>query len=652
MTELASLPNPFVDTVVQDAWQSPPDVVAIHDQVFQACLSCLQSARRGYSDSVLVFGPAGSGKTHLLSRLQRHLQATRQDAPDRELQCVFVFVRLQTSPRLLWQHLRRRLANDLMRRDQGVTQVQRLVAHQLAASRGESPSQWVLALRVLSHHQEDEVSTYLAEVAQTVGLGRDVCIVLDHLVCNRFVQDAAAWLAGDSLPEAALARLGLGPSEAEDREDAARQTVTALCRLAGATLPIVFCFDQVEALQQSPADREGFFRFGRLAADLHDADDNVVLITCVQSALLELFEDSVREADRHRVFRRRAILEPLTRAQVEELVGMRLDSLPELVALRGEQSGSRLFPFDGQWIDELIRVPPSTPRHVLSRCSERFDALQKGRVVPRPALPVFLGEELAERRRGASCLKDPADVERILLHGLAAHAEIRGTAVPGKSEVTSGVDWVLSAEPAELLSVRNETNMTSLARRLRHLLELPKEKLSHLVLVRDPRLAVSRSAKKTLEYLQDLSQRGVRLVRPHVEALAALEALSSLLSDAKSGDLANAGDPVAPGTVLSWLRGLTEDSVLEAADSLVSEFSGTASSPAPSSDALLEELGALLALERMVLLEELAQRLERPRAAIHDLARNHPGRFGILEGPPGLVFDLAGITAEEGSHDH
>ena len=148
MTELSTLKNPSATNVVQDAWQAPPDVTAIHREVFQACLAGIDSASRGTPDSLLIYGSAGSGKTHLLTRLQRHLAETAAAAPDRVLRCVFVFVRLQTSPLLLWQHVRKRFASDLMRRDQGVTQLQRLVAHQLSLSNGDSPRLRVMELRV------------------------------------------------------------------------------------------------------------------------------------------------------------------------------------------------------------------------------------------------------------------------------------------------------------------------------------------------------------------------------------------------------------------------------------------------------------------------------------------------------------------------
>ena len=284
MTKLPSLANPFRDNVVQDAWQDPIDISEIHADAFEACKAGIDSAARAVPDSLLVYGGAGSGKTHLLSRLQRHLGDTARAAPDHTLHCVFSSARLQTNPLLLWQHVRRRLASDLMRREQGLTQLQRLVAHQLGLVEGRSPRAAILELRVLQAEDQQALSQHLRELATKLDLPRNLCVALEHLILNRNVRDASAWLAGDSLPEPALTELGVGLDLEEDREESARQVVTALCRLAGETLPIVFCFDQVESLQRSAQDEEALFRFGRMAADLHDADANVFIITCLQVA--------------------------------------------------------------------------------------------------------------------------------------------------------------------------------------------------------------------------------------------------------------------------------------------------------------------------------------------------------------------------------
>ncbi len=646
MTELATLPNPFRDYVVLDAWQSPADVVEIHSDVFRACLAGIDSAAGGVPDYLLIYGAAGSGKTHLLTRLQRHLAQTARDAPDQVLRCVFVFVRLQTVPQLLWQHVRRRLATDLMRRDQGLTQLQRLIAHQIAVRAGKSPRAAVFRVRVLAGDDQAALSRQVSELTASLSLPRDLSIVIEHLTLNRSVRDAVAWLSGDSLPESALGQLGLGPDTQDDREQAARDTVTALCRLAGETLPIVFCFDQVEALQRSSDDKEAFFRFGQMAADLHDTDPNVFLVTCLQSAALMLFRDAIRKADFERMAKRHATLETLDAGQVEQLIRSRLDSVPELVALRQKRPAEPFFPFSRGFIAELAADRTScVPRQVLSSAARRFEELQRHHEVDRIETGDFLAEELFLRQQAAKPELTPADTTRLVLQGAELLAKLEGQDV---SDRDSGrVDLVLGSASKVALSVCNEADGRSLGPKLKALLEeYPRRDSARLVIVRDPRLTIGKAAVKTREHLAELQSRGAVLVEPTLAALAALEALQSILSDAKSGDLANDGSPVLDGAVLAWLRSLKGDISVEPVFELFGAIM-TEDGNAPQR-AEEQDLAELLAREHVLTLGALSQRLRHSSDVLLGIARQNPERYLVLEGPPLLLLDIAGTSAETG----
>lgn len=635
MNPLAALPNPFDGTVVADAWSAPAvDVGAIHREAFDQCLRALEGVSRGKADSILIYGPAGSGKTHLLARLQAHLAATSSSAADGGLRCVFVSVKLQTNAQILWQYVRRRLASDLLRKQQGLTQLQRLVAHQLASARGNTPRHWVMALRVLPGSDSEAVTEYLHDVADRLEIGRDLCVVLDHLVNNKHTMDAKAWLSGDSLPESALASLGLGAEEHEDREDEARRIVTALCRLAGETLPIVFCFDQIEALQGGGDDRDALFRFGRMAADLADADEDVLLISCIQSAFLETLNASVRDADRDRVFKRRAVLAPLARDEVEALVASRLESVPALAELRVGAHGSRFYPFDAREIAALTKTMPCVPRKVIAAASVAFERL--ARVVeptPPASADAFVGDAYAARRAAAIEQGRPEESRDTLMHGLPLLYAVRGA--PRSAQRLPGVDLVLTARDGLVgVAICNETNMRSLAARLRHLSSSGDTSSgARLALVRDPRLPISKGAKKTLEYLADLEQRGARVVSPSVEALAALSALRSLLSDARAGDLAARGDAVGEATVSAWLAKNLDDALADLCDAI----EGTAN---PAGAALARELSDLVVRRCVIALDEASKEIGASPEVALATARRSPDRFGVLEGPPVVLFAL------------
>lgn len=666
MNDLASLPNPFRDHVVLDAWQSPADVADIHRNVFEACVEGIDAASRGEPDSLLVYGPAGSGKTHLLTRVQRHLAETARQAPDQVLRCVFVFVRLQTAPQLLWQHMRRRLAGDLMRRDQGLTQLQRLLAHQIGHHGHLGARGGVMSLRVLGAADPEALSTHLTEVAAKLGLPRDLTIVLEHLVMNRWIRDASAWLAGDSLPESVLAGLGLGTDLEAEREGAAREVVLGLCRLAAETLPIVFCFDQVEALLRTPEDREAFFRFGRLAADLHDADPNVFLLTCVQSSQLLALQRSVLEADFDRFAKRRVALDPLRPVEVESLVLTRLRAAEPLAPLREARAGVELFPFTQSFVGSLARIEPCVPRRVLAECARRFEELQHGgppRLVDDAA---FLTSQLDGRVSATASQLGSGDLRGVIVRGAEVLAGLgQVTVVPRDPERDAEIDLVLEdarSRRRAAISVRDEADGRSLRPRLAALAaQVSRPDGARLVVVRDPRVPISSKAVKVREQLVDLCARGALVVEPTVEALAALATLSSILADSKAGDLANEGDTVGEGVVLAWLRGLgaRDPARVAPVDQLLGALfaapAQAASSP-PSNDARAaaaraeeearQALAELLARSRMVELEAAGRELGAAPDRLLALARRDPDRVLVLEGPPALLLDMAGVIAE------
>jgi hypothetical protein len=669
------LANPFRGAVVQDAWQAPADVSEIHDDVFRACLEGIRSARGGTPDSVLIHGAAGAGKTHLLTRLQRHLALTRDQAPDQALHCVFVFVRLQTSPHLLWQHLRQRFATDVMRRDHELTQLQRMVAHQLSLRRGRSPGTGIQEMTRLRRDRPQDLSLELDEVFSELNLPRDLCVVIEHLVFERSLRDARAWLAGESLPDSVLQTLGLGAELGDDRENLARGVVTALCRLAGETLPVVFCFDQVEALQRTLDDREAFFRFGQMAADLHDSDRNVCLITCLQSVVVNAFQQSVRESDLARMAKRLVPLEPLAPIQTQKLVLSRICPVEELEEARRAHPKQPFFPLSTAFVERVAREMPCVPRRVLNACANEFERIHSGAPAPAAKDEEFLKRELATRTQTAERDSKGGDTTRIVRKGLELLAGLQGAKL--SADPTARADLVIEGKQRTAVSVRNEADGRSLGPKLRLLLQdCPRQDGARLVIVRDPQLTLPKTAARVRTDLAALTQKGAILVHPSLEALAALEALASLLGDAKSGDLALAGETVGESRVVEWLREQGRSTVAEPALALFDEITGTELNTAPlgaANSAAAEnaqrtgvaptahapaalsqfnaeqDLAELLAREHVVLLDEASKALQHPAEVLQAIVLQSSDRFLLLAGPPPLLLDIAGTSMQGGT---
>src|SRR6185436_16116275 len=83
--------NPFRETIVANPWDvARVDVPEIHGDVFEQCLRGIDHVRKSrHSAGLLIHGEAGSGKTHLLSRLCSHLTPREPTATHRP-ECLFV----------------------------------------------------------------------------------------------------------------------------------------------------------------------------------------------------------------------------------------------------------------------------------------------------------------------------------------------------------------------------------------------------------------------------------------------------------------------------------------------------------------------------------------------------------------------------------
>jgi hypothetical protein len=543
-------------------------VPEIHSQVFERCLEGIAHVRASQrSAALLIHGEAGSGKTHLLGRLHARLVPRHPTATDRR-ECLYVWVRLQTSPRMIWRTLRRTLIDDWFRPVAGGrTQFERILFHRLAEIR--------IAEGDLEHWYEYMLEEHpggltelMERIARSLDLDRNTEIAFMHIAFRRHLRDLRAWLSGTSLPQPALERMDLAEEEGgdEEREDQSRQVVLMLCRLAGNGLPIVLSFDQVEALQMAPGDRDALFAFGQMTSTLHDGTSNVLVVSCVQSAFATELKDQARSADYDRMTSLGALsLDPLNREQAEQLIARRIASAAGSLGSPVPQTGC--WPLEPFEFDDLFAKGFVSPRRLLSLCAERYEtraALSASTDGQPPAGPSE--ESTAESRflacQWEACLAQklansaPESTEEILRHGLPLLVRIVAPRMKVvRDEQLPDVPLVFEGELGRTgLSVCTQSNMNSLVAQLKRLkTQLALQRLQQLVIVRDPRVPIPATAKTTLKHLGDLEQQRSLVVSPPVEALAALDALRELLSDAKSGDLTCEGEVITGPAVERWL---------------------------------------------------------------------------------------------------
>jgi len=260
---------------------------------------------------------------------------------------------------------------------------------------------------------------------------------------------------------------------------------------------------------------------------------------------------------------------------------------------------------------------------------------------------------MEERLEQAAGTIDPNATGTILAHGLPLLLQIvdsrweRGATAPFR-----GIELVLeSAEGRLAISLCNHNNMVNLAAHLRRLRDQLGDRVleetdgERCLLLRDVRLPISAKSRKTREYREELLRQGFHWVEVTAEMVTAIDALRRLLSEAKAGDLANGGESIPESEVQAWVRANLSTRLRPLRD-LLELILPTTSGNSPGEPEvepdfnLCQDISELLALHHLLTVEYLAMRLDHEEATIEACARNNPERFGLLSGPPAILFQL------------
>jgi hypothetical protein len=374
-----------------------------------------------------------------------------------------------------------------------------------------------------------------------------------------------------------------------------------------------------------------------MGASLFNSSNNALLISCIQSSVMDQFKRAIREADYDRIAQREETLDPLDKNLAQSLIRSRLDSNKDLVRLRSRHSQQPLWPIEPLDLDPAFPSSgAATARKIISFAGALFDKLQTGGSVPLQDSSEFLTKEF-ERRRDMAFGQDEAESDMSLAHGLPLLAETLGGQWRQQRQPHRDIDLLLSHGDKRIaVSLCNQQNMRSLAARLKRLVQWhSRNKGFKMVLIRDQRLPISRTAVVTRNLLQSLIESGVSLCQPDMETLAALQALRSLISDARSGDLQYGGDAIGPKTVQEWVSRNLQNGL----KSFFGEIVGASETLAEDEPELMSAILAVLKQHRVVTLEKLAEEIRQPGPLIEDMVKRHPGRIGWLQGPPPVLFD-------------
>lgn len=658
---LSSMPNPFRGSIVGDPWKTTndeSDVARIHQRVFDSCCAAVDSARSNTGSAGLIIqGAPGSGKTHLIGRLRKRLTDDLAHPTLEKPRQAFAYVRLDTNASSLARHVRRRVADDLLRKVGGPNQFERLVLTRMMevdAGDGHIALWW-------EHFRDerlDDSRDLLTELCLRESISPAFVEVLSHLIARRHRLDVMAWLRGDPLTPAAMERLGVAAEDTEDHpENVASRFLVDLMKLAGSSMPLVLCFDQVEALQTTPDDRTSIFTFGQMISQLHDADNNLVIISCMQSSLYNDVVRAMPEPMRDRMCGYGTeSLNPLNAELASLLVSHRL--LAAGVANIRSSIAPGIWPLTDQDIQSFVGKTGTTPRRLLDDAARRFDEITgrspirlRDNAAEVPVVRDPMSDEWERRLEAASRENDPKKSVNTLRDSIThlIHLTNPECQVESDPEHDDVVDFVITTPNGEgRIGVKMcDDSSIRLSAQLRRINQRFPDKLNiqKLVLLKDERSPISRNAVASLNYLRQIEVNGGVYHRVCPEAIAALDALKQLLADVKAGDLAFGGENVAVRTVIEWLRKQMPEPLIELAEVLTMQSTGTGFDQ-PS---VIERLQELLNERRLCQVEEASTLLNRSASELISAASERTDLFRVLDGKQPVIFSVrtGGVCFDE-----
>ena len=607
--------NPFASSALGSPWGADPsDVPAINDGPFQTILRALRQMQAGSrGTSVVVTGEPGSGKTHLLGRLRNTLDRD----PDHPV--IYVYMRCNASATTLWRHVREYLASDLLK------------------PAANDSSRLDLVLR--------ENAGKLDSV-QHLGLRR----TLEGLRDGRHFHVASAWLRGETLADADLTALGIAldpEDEDRSREVEAKRVVDALLGYI-APIPAVLCFDQVEALETYPGEEAGFHAMGQLISALNDGHDNLLLVSCLLSTYEVLFERLSNAADRDRWLQNKVSLRPIEWEQAVLLVQARLDSAPGLTGLRRAHPTDPLWPLTEAAIKPLFAdTGVCLPRKLIQTCKQRFEELlDDGIPRPKQSREDFLQEEYAQNLAEARAIVQRQGADKTLSECLPWLLENSGLKQLEQSPERSGyVHLAFQGSLGDTGLVFGMRGAQGLFHRLRRAeVQWRRPESLRLKILREASVMPGKAGSDLLGKLRD---RGAEEVFVLPEALAALQAIRNMSAAASAGDLAQDGEPIHPEEVTEWALANLPPQV----EKLRDDLAGKQAQAGQAADATRGKLSALVSERKVIEAEAAAHELSLPTEEVSACARDHPMEFGVLEGPPLVLFEaVEGPAAAETSY--
>jgi hypothetical protein len=377
--------NPYLDNRVNAPSANDVDVIAIHHAAFMRLTELADealNARRGIG--ALLWGQAGIGKSHVLSRLGRWAA--------RDGRACFVYLHnLQAAPETLPRSLLHAVVSILTqgrRQNFAPTPLFDLARAALREAIGKPEA--LMVWPTLERAYNAWVDRLSAGLPGSGFIDRTVYDVLYRFFRSAFraahgkedgreAELAVRWLSGVGLDPGEARLLGLPPGRHADEPAAladgqqVKSVLVALSRLAVCrNQPFLLVFDQVDNLD---ADQVG--ALARFLEALIDSAPNLLAITAgIQTTLLPWHERGViPDSAWDRIAQVRILLNRLNPSEALAILRARLDAFlgpyAELEPVQRLRQADPLFPLGMSWVGQLLADKEEVrPRDALNAARE------------------------------------------------------------------------------------------------------------------------------------------------------------------------------------------------------------------------------------------------------------------------------------------
>jgi hypothetical protein len=553
--------DPWADNFIDLPSLNASASAAIENNIKRARDMARDEPRALRSNSLVVLGPPGAGKTHLFARLRRKL------GPRAAFVHVRPLVHAGMTPRFLLGEIVKQLSYAT-HGVAGVPQTHALVGSLLAHLDGEDtffPSAFLAECEAMSDADREVRLDGVVERVFELWPEADESY-LRRLLEVPFARSAAtrrallAWLSARDCDVTQLTRIGATSSLDEELAMPALRTLVSVASLGA---PIVVVFDQLENLIDAEGPGVRLLSYANLTSELVDSMRGLVLVhMALDTEWSRGIEPALNLSQRSRLLMGRETLSLPTPKQSEELLGLWLEQLPE-------RPSTFPWPFTESQAERLCRRPGVTPRMLLVELKRTLngdvpDAVDQG--VPNAGAEPSSEqagvlraweEKLAAARNSIdeaaeqrACI-DPARLADGLM---ASHHFVQGLTFSGAKGAEAGELRFSLPSKAGRMVLLHQNHFKSLGAALKKLTVIAE---------REPIIAIRERAHELLPTWKDtLAKRSgllatgrARWVWLERDDAASLLALDSLLQAARSRDITDAhGSPLSEDEVRQWVR--------------------------------------------------------------------------------------------------